>query len=128
LAVPSLPRVMLGMQIARIAQQMVAVAMVLFTLDAFHSPPLAGLVTFASGFPGILASPIAGALLDRHGRTWLVIADYAVACVAMVLIGGLSLAGLLQPGLLVLIAMVSSLTAPLSTAGLRSLVPILVPL
>jgi MFS family permease len=127
LAVPALPRVLLGMQIARIAQQMVVVAMVLFTLNAFHSPSLTGLVTFASGFPGILAAPIAGALLDRHGRTWLVVADYLVACIAMVLIGGLSLAGLLAPWLLILIAVLSSLSAPLSTAGLRSLLPIMVP-
>jgi MFS family permease len=127
LAVPALPRVLLGMQIARIAQQMVVVGMVLFTLNAYHSPSLTGLVTFASGFPGILAAPIAGALLDRHGRTWLVVADYLVACIAMLLIGGLSLAGLLEPWLLILIALLSSLTAPLSTAGLRSLLPIMVP-
>jgi MFS family permease len=127
LAVPALPRVLLGMQIARIAQQMVVVALVLFTLNAFESPALAGVVIFASGFPGIVAAPIAGALLDRHGRTWLVIADYLVAGSAMVLIGNLSLAGVLTPSLLILIAAVASLTAPLSTAGLRSLLPIMVP-
>ena len=127
LAVPALPRVLIGMQIARIAQQMLAVAMVLFTLNAFHSPALTGLVTFASGFPGIIAAPIAGALLDRHGRTWLVIADYLVACLAIVLIGSLSLGGVLTPALLILIAAFASLTAPLSTAGLRSLLPIMVP-
>lgn len=127
LFVPALPRVLLGAQIARIAQQMVAVAVVLFTLNTYRSPELAGLVTFASGFPGIMAAPIAGALLDRHGRTWLVVADYLVACLAMVLIGGLALAGALQPWSLLLIALVSSLTAPLSTAGLRSLLPIMVP-
>ena len=30
-------------------------------------------------FPGILLSPIAGALLDRHGRVRLIILDYLVA-------------------------------------------------
>ena len=45
----------------------------------------------------------------------------------MVLIAGLSLAGLLPPWLLVLIAAVSSLTSILSVTGIRSLFPIIVP-
>ena len=48
LAVPSLGRALLGMQIARVAQQMTGVAMILFTLTEYDSPALAGIVTFAS--------------------------------------------------------------------------------
>jgi hypothetical protein len=127
LRVPTLGRVILSMQIARTAQSMLGVAIVLFTLAAYDSPGLAGLVTFASIFPGLLLSPIAGALLDRHGRVRLIAVDYAVALASLVLIGGLALAGLLPAGLLVLIALVSSVTGIFSHTGLRSLFPILVP-
>jgi MFS family permease len=127
LRVPTLGRVLASMQVARVAQSMVSVAIVLFTLDRYGSPAFAGLVTFASIFPGLLISPIAGALLDRHGRIRLVVLDYTVALVAMLLIGGLALADLLTGWLLVLIAIVSSLTSILSHVGLRSLFPILVP-
>ncbi len=127
LAVPSLGRVLLAMQLARIAQAMLSVAIVLFTLGAYHSPPLTGLVTFVGIFPGLLVSPIAGALLDRHGRTRLVQVDFIVALVSLSLIGLLALAGLLPAWLLLLIAAVSSLTGPLSATGLRSLFPLLVP-
>ncbi len=127
LAVPSLGRVLVSMQFARIAQSMVGVAIVLFTLNEYDSPALAGLVTFASVFPGILVSPIAGALLDRHGRIALVILDYLVALATLVLIGGLSLAGLLPAWLLVVITGVSALTSTLSNTGLRSLFPLMVP-
>lgn len=127
LAVPSIGRVLLGMQIARIAGGMVAVAMVLFTLNRYHSAPLAGLVTFVSIMPGLLVSPIAGALLDRHGRTRLVILDYAIAGASLVLIALLAEADLLPAWLLVAIAAVASLTTPLSATGLRSLFPLLVP-
>ncbi len=127
LAVPSLGRMLLGMQVARIGQAMVSVAMVLFTLAEFHSAALAGLVTFVGIFPGLIAAPIAGALLDRHGRTRLVVLDEVVAACSMLLIGGLAAAGLLTPPLLVLIAGLSSLTGPLSNTGLRSLFPLLVP-
>ena len=115
------------MQIARVAQSMVGVAIVLFTLDRYGSPAFAGLVTFASIFPGLLISPVAGALLDRHGRIRLVLLDYVVALIAMLVIGALALADVLPGPLLVAIAVVSSLTSILSHVGLRSLFPILVP-
>jgi len=127
LAVPSLGRLLLGMQISRIGQSMVGVAIVLFALLAYDSPVLAGLATFCSIFPGLLLSPIAGALLDRHGRTRLVVLDYCIALASLVLMGVLGLLGALPAWLLLVIATVSSLTAPLSATGLRSLFPLIVP-
>lgn len=127
LRVPTLGRVLLSMQIARIAQSMVGVALVLFTLDRYGSPAFTGFVTFASVFPGLLISPIAGALLDRHGRIRLVLLDYVVALVAMGIVGALALLDLLPGAVLLLIAVVGSLTSILSHVGLRSLFPILVP-
>jgi MFS family permease len=124
---PDLGRIVVAMQLARIAQSMVAVVLVLFTLNQFDSPELAGIVTFASTAPGIVLSPIAGALLDRYHRIRLIRLDYLVAMVTMLLIGGLSLAGLLTPLLLVAIAAVSSITGPLSQTGVRSLFPLIVP-
>ena len=115
------------MQIARIAQSMVGVAIVLFTITVYRSAELAGLVTFLSIAPGLLVSPLAGALLDRHGRSLLIRIDFVVAFVSLTLIGALSILGLLPVWLLLLIATVSSLTQPLSATGLRSLFPILVP-
>ena len=125
--VPTIRRILLAMQVARVAQSMVGVAIVLFTLDRYGSPAFAGLVTFATIFPGLLISPLAGALLDRHGRIRLVLLDYVVALVAMAVIGVLAIADALPGPLLVVIAIVSSLTSILSHVGLRSLFPILVP-
>ena len=127
LAVPGFARILVSMQLSRIAQSMVGVALVLFTLEEYDSPALTGIVTFASVFPGLLVAPVAGALLDRHGRTRLVILDYAVALLALVLIGGLALLDALPVPILLAIAVVSSLTAILSHTGLRSLFPLIVP-
>lgn len=126
-AIPSLGRVVASMQLARIAGSMVGVALVLFALLEYDSPSLAGLVTLVSILPGLFISPLAGALLDRHGRVRLVQADYLIAAIALLLIGGLSLAGALEPWSLLLIAGLASLTNPLSASGLRSLFPIMVP-
>jgi MFS family permease len=126
-AVPLLGRLLFGMQIARIAQSMVGVVLVLFTLHAYRSATLAGWATFCGIFPGLMVSPIAGALLDRHGRRRLVVLDYAVALGTLVLLAVLALTDALPPWLLLSIASISSLTAPLSSTGLRSLFPIIVP-
>jgi MFS family permease len=127
LQVPGLGRLLVSMQLSRIAQAMVGVALVLFTLNEYHSPALTGAVTFASVLPGLLVAPVAGVLLDRHGRTRLVILDYVVALLALVAIGGLALGHALSVPVLFGITIVSSLTAILSQTGLRSLFPLLVP-
>lgn len=127
LRVPTLGRILVSMQVARTAQSMLGVALVLFTLAEYDSPGLAGLVTFASSFPGLVVSPVAGALLDRHGRVRLIVLDYVVALGSLVVIALLALAGSLPAWLLVLIALVSSITGIFSHTGLRSLFPVLVP-
>jgi len=127
LKLPSVGRILLGMQIARVGQSMVAVAIVLFTLTSYRSAALAGVATFFNIFPGLLVSPIAGALLDRHGRMLLVALDYVVALAALTLMGGLALAGSLPAWLLIVITGIASLTNPLSATGLRSLFPLIVP-
>lgn len=47
---------------ARIATQMFSVLLVLFVLETQHSAALSGLVVVCSQVPGIIVSPIAGAL------------------------------------------------------------------
>jgi len=127
LGVPYLGRALGGMQLARIAQSMTGLAMVLFTLARYHSPELAGVVTFAAIAPGLVVSPIAGALLDRHGRTRLITLDFLIAFGSMALIGALALRDALPAWLLVLISAASALTGPLSATGLRSLFPLMAP-
>ena len=106
---------------------MFGVAIVLFTLDRFDSPALAGIVTFASVGPGLIVSPIAGALLDRHGRARLIVIDQLVGAASLILIAGLALGDALTPVILILVTAVAGLTAPLSSVGLRTLFPLLVP-
>jgi MFS family permease len=127
MASPLLGRVLLGMQIATVGKQMAAVALVLFTLTVFGSAELTGLVAFMATFPGLVLAPLVGALLDRYSRRRLVVLDLAVLPAALVLISTLSLGDLLPPILLVLIVGLTSLTSPLSDAGMRTLWPLLVP-
>ncbi len=127
LRVRGLPRVMVAALLGRIGGQMWTVALVLFALERFHSPAIAGITVFASAFPGTVFSPMAGALLDRSGRIRLIMLDYSVAAVTMALIVTLGATGTLSAGLLIGIAALGSFTNPLSSAGARTLFPMLVP-
>ena len=126
-AIPGLPRLVASMLLARIAGQMTALIIVLFALERYGSPAVAGAATFLAIAPGLLCSPIAGALLDRHGRTRLVVFDYAVAAASLSLIALLALVDALPVPLLLVIVTVTSLTFPLSHTGVRTLFPIMVP-
>src|SRR5256712_10677933 len=111
----------------RVSGQMVAVALILFVLSRYHSPQLAGVTAFVAIRPGLLLSPIAGALRDRYGRARLVLLDNLVAAATALLVAGLSWRQALPAPLLLTIVFFSSLTFPLSNGGARSLFPILAP-
>lgn len=121
------PRLAAATVLARTGGQLWQIALVLFVLQRFHSPALAGFATFLGIIPGLAVSPIAGALLDRHGRLRLIILDYCIGAASLVLIAALSLLNVLTPPLLLAIVAVSSLTAPLSASGARTLFPLVVP-
>ena len=125
--IPTFPRLASSVVLARTANAMMQLALVLFVLQRFHSPTLAGLTVFFAIAPGIAVSPIAGALLDRHGRVRLIIVDYTVGALGLFLIAGLDAAGQLTPAVLLPIVAVAALTYPLSNSGARSLLPLIVP-
>ena len=116
-----------GLLLSRVAGSMVPVALVLFVLQRYHSPQLAGITAFLSTFPGLVVSPLAGALLDRHGRARLVALDYLMAASIVALIAFLSWRNVLPTGLLLVIVGIGSLTNPLGNSGARSLFPLMVP-
>src|SRR5439155_955526 len=103
LRVPGFGRVALGTLLARLGGQMWEIVLVLFVLQRYQSPSLAGLAVLLAILPGLALSPVAGALLDRQGRVRLMILDYAVTAGLMATIAVLSLGHRLPPVLLLLI-------------------------
>ncbi len=112
---------------ARTSLAMSTVALVLLALARFHSPTVAGIALFCLVFPGLLVSPVAGALLDRLGRRRLMALDFSTAAMGMLLLAGLATAGILDSVWLFVIVTFVSLTSTLSNAGSRSLFPLIVP-
>jgi MFS family permease len=127
LRVAGFPRAVAATLLQRLGGSMLQVAIVLFVLEKFHSPVLAGITVFLQIAPGLAVSPIAGALLDRHGRVRLMLLDYTVASLALGAILALSATGHLWPATLLPIVTLSSFTSILSITGARSLFPLIVP-
>ena len=125
--VPGFARLYTGLLLGRMGGSMMFVALVLFVLQRYHSPELAGATAFMAALPGIVVSPVAGALLDRYGRARLVVLDYTLAALTLVTVASLSGLHALPSPVLLAIVGVASLTNPLSWAGARSLFPILAP-
>ena len=97
LRVRGFARVVLGTLLARLGGQMWGIILVLFVLQRYQSAGLAGLTVLLSILPGLILSPVAGALLDRQGRIRLMILDYAATAGVGALIVALSLGHRLPP-------------------------------
>jgi MFS family permease len=113
--------------LSRLAARMFALAIVLYALSRFQSPVVAGWVSFAALAPGLVISPLAGAILDRMGAAGAIVIDLAASSVLLLALAFGGWANLITvPALLVIVAL-QALTSPLSAAGIRVLIPQLVP-
>jgi MFS family permease len=127
LALPGVPALVLATCASRLAGRMFMLAIVLYVLNRFDSPTLAGWVAFASMAPGMVISPVAGALLDRIGAARAVIVDMAASAALLLALVVAGFVGHATPMLVIGLVTLFSLTSPLGAAGIRTLIPGLVP-
>jgi predicted MFS family arabinose efflux permease len=112
--------------ITRLADEMLAVGVVLLILERTDSPALAGITVAAVTLPSIVTGPLLGAWLDRAAsRRRLMIADQVLAATSVVLM--VLLAGNAPDFVLPLVALIAGITWPLSFGGFTSLIPVIVP-
>jgi MFS family permease len=127
LHIEGFPQLAAATLLARTGGQLWEVALVLVVLQRFHSPVLAGFAAFLAVAPGLVASPLMGALLDRYGCLRLIQLDLGIAATALALLAALAAANALTPAILLLIVTLSSLTNPLTVCGTRTLYPLVTP-
>lgn len=127
LRVRNVARLLAAAMLGRMGDRILILAMILYALDQYHSAPFAGWLSFAIFAPGLAASPLAGALLDRVGSIRAIRADMLASTA---LVGAMAVAGwtgTATPPVLLGLTAAFSVTNPLSAAGVRSLLPSLVP-
>jgi predicted MFS family arabinose efflux permease len=113
--------------LARLAGRMFDLTIILYSLRQFGSPALTGWVAFAAFGPGLIASPFAGALLDRLRAPLAIIVDMLINAGLLLALIFIDHAGQLGPASLIVLVTMCSLTSPLSASGIRVLIPRLVP-
>jgi MFS family permease len=119
------PQFLVAATVARLADEMFAVGVVLLVLEKTGSPKLAGLTIAAATLPGMLSGPVIGAWLDRTGRRSLI---YKVdrLLLAAVLIAILAAAGNAPNFVIPVLAMITGLTLPVTFTGFTSMLPLIV--
>jgi len=127
LQIPDVRALLLAACLSRLAGRMLLLSIVLYVLDRHRSPVLAGWVTFALVAPGLVVSPLAGAWLDRMGPARAIVLDMAASALLILALAAAGLVDMLPVPLLFVLVTLFSLTSPLSSAGVRVLLPRLVP-
>jgi len=127
LEVADLPALLTATCLSRLAGRMFALAIVLYALARFGSPVLAGWLSFAAVAPGLAISPLAGALLDRFGAARAIAVDMAASAICLIALVAADRLGVATAPVLIALVTLFSLSSPLSAAGIRTLLPRLVP-
>ena len=125
LAAPDVCALLLATCLSRLAGRMFVLAIVLFALA--DSPVLAGWLSFAAMVPGLVISPLAGALIDRVGSTWAITVDMVASAAFVAVLAVAAQLNVASTPVLIVVVSLYSLTSPLSAAGIRALLPRLVP-
>jgi MFS family permease len=111
---------------ARIADEMLSVAVVLHVLDRTGSAIIAGATVACVTFPSLITAPLLGGWLDLTGRRrFAMICDQFLAATGLTLL--LLLPGTLPDASIPAFALIVGLTYPLSFGGFTSLIPVVVP-
>jgi MFS family permease len=111
---------------ARIADEMLSVAVVLHVLDRTGSAIVAGATVACVTFPSLITAPLLGGWLDLTGRRrFAMICDQFLAATGLTLL--LLLPGTLPDASIPAFALIVGLTYPLSFGGFTSLIPVVVP-
>jgi MFS family permease len=119
------PQFLTAATVARLADEMFAVGVVLLVLERTNSPSLAGLTVAAATLPGMLSGPVIGAWLDRTGRRSLI---YKIdrLLLGTVLLAILAAAGRAPDIVVPVLAFITGLTLPVTLTGFTSMIPLIV--
>lgn len=115
-----------GGTLARLADEMFSVAVVVLVLERTGSAALAGATVAAVTLPSLVSGPLLGAWIDLTGRRRrLLVLDRLL--IGAGLISLLALTDAVPGWVLPLLVLPAGLTYPLSFGGLASMIPVLVP-
>jgi MFS family permease len=119
------PQFLTAATVARLADEMFAVGVVLLVLERTGSPSLAGATVAAATLPAMVSGPVIGAWLDRTGRRSFI---YKIdrLLLAAVLLAILAAAGNAPNVVIPVLAFITGITLPVTMTGFTSMIPLIV--
>jgi len=120
-----------GQMVSRLGTQIYAIAMVLWIKQATNSATLVGLLLMVSAIPGVLLSPIGGAIADRFSRRKILVFSDLIRGIAMlaiaVLIHTMADSISLLLGILFFVSILSGSVTAFFRPAIAAAIPDLVP-
>jgi MFS family permease len=116
-----------GQFVSLLGSQLTTFAMGTWVYQQTMSVTVLGLVILAASLPGILVSPLAGAVADRSDRRLVMILSDSMAAAATLLVAAMILAGRLQLWEVFVLAVVNSAASAFQWPAYSASVPLLVP-
>ncbi|MHB8394482.1 MAG: MFS transporter [Candidatus Dormibacteria bacterium] len=123
---PGVRRLVVSTALGRTANQMTALVLILLSLRLYHSAVLAGASVLIQ-LAAVPVGPVAGALVDRLGSSIMIAIDFLIVAVVTACLAGLGWAHLLPVPVFLGLILVGTVTWPFSGAGVKALLPQLVP-
>ena len=119
------PQFLTAATVARLADEMFAVGVVLLVLERTGSPSLAGATVAAATLPAMVSGPVIGAWLDRTGRRSFI---YKIdrLLLAGVLLAILAAAGNAPNFVIPVLAFITGVTLPVTMTGFTGMIPLIV--
>lgn len=128
LKIPSMFQYMMGLVFTKLGGWMWSTGLVLFVLYKYdNSTELSGISVLFSVIPGVIISPVAGAMVDKYDPRKIITIGQTITGLLCAMIPLLSLLGVLHFWILLVIVIFLSLFRPLVTTAYRALLPVLVP-
>ena len=109
-----------------VSRQELAIGLMWLALQMTGSPAIAGVVLALEGIPKLLG-PLAGAILDRANKRWLMIGTDLIRGVILIAVFGLQLLGWLQIWHLYILVVILGASSVIYDPALRVILPTLVP-
>ena len=117
----------LGNTVSLIGMWMERIAIGWLTWQLTESGFWLGVVAFADFFPVMVIAPFAGALADRWDKVHVVMVSQSILLVEALVVWGLTAAGLISVGLIVLLTAIHGIVVAFNQPARLALVPSLVP-
>lgn len=116
-----------GQLVSEIGDAVYGVALGFWVLAFTGSTTLMGLLSAATVFPRIFLSPIAGTIIDRHSKKWILILADGVRGIAVTLLGAVAIWGSIQAWMVLVVGIILGICSCFFNPTIDASIPDIVP-